>query len=352
VRYCLTPSTTAHPVHVNSTHSLTPHTTSTNVAPGDFFFNNLRQHAPQRPRVRPAAIPTNIVHEQLHRFLLHELEDDTWRAYGRTFAEIETFLQHHALHLNGHSVSLWLVSLVNDHHRKIGISTIYNYAKQISAICHRDPDFEDGPLMRVLRILRNMGGALADSPAVPVTKEEVYGMLEDKHIPHADRMLIYIGWKMAARAADLRALHLPDCVWVIEQDRPLWVARWIPSSRQGPGHGRLKAARGIPKAIVVDFAERTQEAAHFLRGRVWLTSKSTEQIAALMQRIRPQLSAHSIKRGALHHLLQHPDIALDLLTRVARHRHPAWELPIHTTGYLPPVQLALRLDTQKATRLL
>eukprot|EP00759_Apiculatamorpha_spiralis_P016466 PhF_6_TR2265/c1_g4_i1/m.3897 len=281
-----------------------------------------------------------------------ELGADTWKNYARTWKEFLAFKEEKNLDVSGKSACLWLVSVFMNVRRKTSVSGILNYARQISAILSRTDMVDDGYLKTFMRVMRKMGGCIPEQPAIPILKEEVYRVLSMRRFSDEEKMIIYIGWKIAARAADLRSIAVKDCQWTTTpQGEEALAMFWIPSSRQGVGSGRSKAANGMIRSCVAVFGDQTARVRQFLRGRVAITQLETQKISKLLQSIRPELTAHSLKRGALQYVLENEqEIPLEVITRLARHRNPNQDLPNHTMGYLSRVPLAMRLNTHLATR--
>lgn len=311
-----------------------------------------------RVKVPPASIET--LERRLDEFLEEELESDTWQAYSRTFSESSRFVQHHSLVWGEHSCVLWLMAVYLDKGRKVSLGGIYQYAKQCSAILGRHQAEEDSPgELRVMkRILVKMGALIPEHQALPLLREEVYRVLEDRRFTEEEKMYVYLAWKCAARAMDLQQLNVAEIKeHVLPDGSVVFVFLWIPSERKGPaikGTGRLKSAKGKVNACVVNCLEHTERVRKFLRGRHGSLCKlTTEAMGALMARVRAGLSAHSPKRGALCYLIENGG-TVEQTTRMARHSNPLYDLPSHTRAYLNPamVHLALVMGTQHSTILL
>lgn len=308
-----------------------------------------RLDRPVDHRVAIPDLPLPVLEEALDKFLELELEEGTWDNYRRTYSEAKRFAEHHGLPVNEHTGTLWLVAVHQDPRRKISLSGLLSYAKQLSAILSR-VDEASGELRVFIRILVKLGAAIPEHQAVPITKEEVYEMLDDPRFTEEEKMLVYFGWKSAARASDLQ--HL-DCRNVYEhrhQHRRLLVVLWIPTATPGSlASGRIKHAHGKIHACVLDCGRYTDRLLAYLHGRRPFTCMTTRQISQLLTKIRQDLTAHSLKRGALCCLVEQCT-PIPLIVRMARHRNPLYDLPQHTQTYLPHRHLALLLGTQEATR--
>ena len=80
--------------------------------------------------------------------------------------------------------------------------------------------------------------------------------------------------------------------------------------------------------------------------RAQVSSLTTERAAAILARVNPTLSAHSVKRGALTTLLR-ANVPLSIIQTIAKHR----DLEM-TFLYLPRVEVALHLGLHEASRVL
>ena len=313
-----------------------------------------------RVRVPPASLET--LERRLDEFMEEELEGDTWQAYSRTFSESSRFAIHHSLAWGEHSCVLWLMAVFMDRARKISLGGLHQYAKQCSAILGRYQAEEDssGEIRVFKRILVKMGALIPEHQALPLLRDEVYAILNPSNtrFTEEEKMFVYLAWKCAARAMDLQQLNVGD---IKEHTLPdgsvVFVFLWIPSARTGPavqGTGRLKSAKGKVNACVVNCLQYTERVRKFLRGRHGaLCRRTTEEMSALLARLRVGLTAHSPKRGALCHLIEN-GATVEQTTRMARHANPLFDLPPQTRTYLHPamVHLALLMGTQHATILL
>ena len=167
-------------------------------------------------------------------------------------------------------------------------------------------------------------------------------------------MLVYLAWKLAARADDLLKAFSNDCLWVVHKGKDLLVVRWRPSERIGPGCGRQKnSANGLGHSCVLDCGDYRKRVMAYLKSRrnLPLSPYTTVQVSAFLKKhIDPKLSAHSPKRGALQELLR-LEAPLSLIVAMARHAGPQ-DVPAATRTYLDPIPLALAVGTQEGTAML
>lgn len=320
----------------------------------DFFQQHLEEHKPRNPRTTYSATDWNSLEKSTQSFLAGVLEDTTWDSYSRVWADLERFAMTHHRPMNEWTSVVWLYHLITDKDRNVGLSAIYQYAKTISAVAGRQDDDAEWPgnlLAAAKKVLTKMGARIPDEQAEPATKEEVMKFVRTSRERKETKLLIYLAWKSASRADDMRKLNPHDITEVTHQGRPLIILRWRPKALKDLGSGRLKnGGNGLGHSCVVDMGEDHREMMDFLKTRQrCVTEMSTEEMGRILKKIRPDLSAHSLKRGALQHVIKE-GVPLEVLVELAR--HSSERIPEQTRLYLPPVALALALRTHEATRLL
>lgn len=207
--------------------------------------------------------------------------------------------------------------------------------------------------------------------AVPATRRQVFALVNAAL--RQDRpslaVLIYLAWKSSSRIDDL--LHLvPESVLNLEEPllpaRPFFqlVLLWAQTKTN-----RRQEFR--PDSVVVIWEEdqqlwpwlcplvrdvlrqRRRRQQHIFDGI------TTEQVRRFMSRTPgcEELTGHSIKRGAVSHLVDQALLGrlhdTRLISLLAKHKDELHAYPTATLRYVPDkVKLALMLGTQHATRLL
>ncbi len=303
-------------------------------------------------RVQVSMVPVNELEKELDVFLARELEINTWASYRRAISEVRMFANYHGLEMCEHVVCLWLLSILKDPHRHLTFRGTLQYAKEASAALTRLGIPRYGELSSMTSVLRKLGGNLPEGQAKPAEIAKVYAFVDNTQRMEDERMLIYLGWKAAARADDLQKLDPRQCRRITHHGRDLIVLTWRPTAQVNPfASGRMKSAQGRIKTCVLDCQERTPTLWTWLQRRTTVTTLNTAAIDRIVRKMDPAYSGHSLKRGALHHVLE-KGANLDQIVRLARHANSHDPLPAQTRVYLPHVLLALAEGTQEATRLL
>jgi hypothetical protein len=320
-------------------------------------MTHLQNKAPIHPNTSVLNPRNWAEHENLTKvFLSQELEESTWKAYARSWTELEAFARAHHQPIEEWTSVIFLHSLTIDPRRKIALGTVYQYAKNISAVGGRqDPPWKAGYLRSFLRILTKLGAKIPGEQAEPLEKDDVYTMLKNDQFTEEEKMTIYVGWKSAARGDDLIKIDPRDIKEVTYEGKKVIVLRWKPkNSTSRVGSGRQKNANGLGHSCVLDCGQYHSRVMRYITRLIQNDARSfsrfkTQEVASILRKIKTTLTAHSMKRGALAFLLEH-GVKLEIVTEMARHE--THRLPSHTRLYLPPIPLALAMGTQFATRLL
>lgn len=320
-----------------------------------------------------AGLSVQAMMQDFQLFLSNHLVQGTWDGYGRAWSDMISFAASVQLPVCEYTAALFLRRrMLTPYRRGMNgklrfylVSTIYGQAKAISAIGNRlssDQGWHKGILPPFMKVLVKMGAKIPTAQAQPITKAQVYALIEDKTIPEHQRMLIFITWKCAGRADDMEKALTDDCQFVKYEGVEYLVIRWRPHAKEDrnsrlmmPGSGCMKnLTHGLGSSCVVDCGEYLSRVKAFVRSRkgLPLSHFTTDQVTAFLKsKVSADLSAHSIKRGALQFLLE-AGVDLRLIVEVARHTPKIDWLPMATRTYLQSVLLALAIGTQKATRLL
>jgi len=326
----------------------------------DRFQDYLKKYAPQRPRTVTTNLTLEQLHEQLTQFLEMEMAENTWKGYARSWAEFCRFNVSKGLEPTNLGAATFIVGLFYDMERRkdIDLPSIHQYAKNISAVGNRLGDAwragSSNELSKVMHILKGMGALIPSSQAKPMIREHVYQALDKTGISEADKMLIYFLWKTASRDDDAIKVNCKDCLRIRTEDNiDLIIIVWRPSQEVGPGSGRQKNSKGYVLTCALDCGQLTDRLWKYINGRKGkpFTDKTQEQIVTLLRRLDPEYSGHSPKRGALNHLGRR-GVEWQLVSRMARHSNPLYDLPKQTRTYFEPEVLAVMLNTHSATKIL
>ena len=307
-------------------------------------------------------------------FMTNAIAQGTWSGYGRVWSDLHVFASQVGLPPCEYTAALFLRRRMLTPYTPPGkskrpryylVSSIYNQSKSLLAIGNRmstEAGWRAGFLSALNRILVKMGAKIPQTQAQPISKKQVYDILENPQIPEEQRMICYLTCKVAGRADDMSKAFADDTEIVTHKDNTYVVIRWRPRATEGHGSILTAAGSGCQKNIshglgyscVVDCGAYLPRVRAYLRTRKGrpLSTYTTEQMTAFLKRhVSPILSAHSMKRGALQYLLEQ-GITLRLIGEMARHAHQLEWLPMASRVYLPSVLLALAIGTQEATKLL
>lgn len=327
------------------------------------FMEHLHSHGPTRSPGQPDLVKNMTFAEMkadLQKFLGYALEASTWKGYAGVWLGLESFCAQTKMPLCEYAAALYLRRLMLTPSTRKGkfllVSTIYGKTKNLQAITGRmDPaQWRQGFLRTIARVLVKMGAKIPTHQAQPMMRAQVYEFVDRPGAPEDYRMLVYLSWKLAARADDLLKAWTDDSELVVFQDRQYIVVRWRTSERIGQGSGRQKnSGNGLGHSCVLACGEYLPRVQAYLKTRKGksISPYNADQVTAYLKKyIDPKLSAHSPKRGALTDLLGQ-DCSLRLIVEMARHSLET-ALPMATRTYLPAIPLALAIGTQHATGML
>ena len=328
----------------------------------DVFMEHLRAHGSKK--ATRLDLTRNMtfadMKADLQMFLGYALEESTWKGYAGVWLNLEVFCAQVKMPVCEFAAALYLRRLMLTPSTRKGkfllVSTIYGYTKSLQAITGRMDAalWRQGFLRTIARVLVKMGAKIPTHQAQPMMRHQVYGFVDRVGAPEEYRMLVYLSWKLAARADDLLKCWTDDCELVLYQERQYIVVRWRPSERRGKGCGRQKnAGNGLGHSCVLACGDYLPRVLAYLKTRKGksLSPYTTPQVTAYLKKyIDPKLTAHSPKRGALTDLLLN-ECSLRIIVEMARHGLET-ALPMATRTYLPAIPLALAIGTQHATVML
>ena len=189
------------------------------------------------------------------------------------------------------------------------------------------------------RALNRQGGKAPEHQALPAEREDVDGAME--YLAPNEQVGLMTEWKTASRTGEM-AFLTRDCF-----------VRTIVETPQGPKIVWIVTFpyhKGDPfrlgTAIPVDFGTwepRIMEHwERLLPGERW-TTLTTERLSAVLGQVRPGLTSHSVKRGALVTMLR-AGVPLALIQAMAKHKDLETLMV-----YLPRAEVALALRMWEAT---
>lgn len=195
--------------------------------------------------------------------------------------------------------------------------------------------YERETLADYRRALKRDGALLPANQATPAVKAQVEMACR---LASPDEALGMIAaWKSSSRVGEIKWLTRESFLWV-EADK--WVVTF-PYSKGDPFK--------LGTALVVHFGEwheRLTEHLHRMGPGAPFSALTTDRAEALLKRVDPTLSAHSIKRGALLTMLR-AGVPLHLIQIMAKHKDMETLLV-----YLPRAEVALALGMDECSQCL
>jgi hypothetical protein len=177
----------------------------------------------------------------------------------------------------------------------------------------------------------------------------MYTIINSTHNPTL-RVALFVAWKCAARWADVLELSGKSFVQLTPTQI---VVAWDSTKTTSAGDFRAWRWTVIHDRLPMDWVVQVLETLGQLQP---LTRVPTSVLPQHLQKFGGDFTAHSIKRGALDHLVREAvDGKLDikLIPLLAKHQDPSNQFPASTLRYIQDkVALALLLGSQKATILL
>lgn len=200
---------------------------------------------------------------------------------------------------------------------EIEIQSAYQYCKNISAGIQKMGGKVTG-METYMQGLRKSGALAPNDQAQPISKEQMYRLLEflERDGTDHERAHLLLMWFTASRYDDIEKLISKKVVKerTLEDGRIQWNVRFDVHK------GDPFYLGGSSKMVLPPDLSRFLE--HFLGRRgpeESATAATYEQVNAAVQSLYPNLSSHSIKRGALMELLQ-SGVPLETLQVIAKHR--------------------------------
>jgi integrase len=275
--------------------------------------------------------------------------DSTWSNRISLVNRLEKFRQQHPALLANTSEALdWAIMLFAQSTGAMASSKL-TYVKHLSALYHRQE--HQLPLCSMYATALRSQAAVPMHQARPATTDQIDRML-DRAAADTPRLrtAIFVAWKTASRWDEVSRLTKESFILVTEREI---VVEWMCNTKTT----RLDPFRSSTWTVIAHDAPMTEhvDTIQGLAPSETLTSFSTSQFVDWMQRDAETkyLTAQSIKRGALTHLVTHAlnnTLDITLIPRLAKHKMTVDALPATTFRYLADrVSLARLMKTQDAT---
>jgi hypothetical protein len=213
---------------------------------------------------------------------------------------------------------------------------------------------ETDPLRLMARGLSRMAAEEPVTHAKPMTPDQLSTVMT--RMTRRDAASLFLAWKTASRWAEVSKLTKRNFLSATPEEL---VIRWLTTVKTH----KTTVDRATNFTVVVpreatpwqnDVMRFIANLIKRLRVNEPLTKLTTPQLVAQLRKVDRELSAHSVKRGALTFLIEHalelhlPQRAIPLL---AKHRDHLHEVPAATLRYCGnQAALARWLGTQEVTK--
>eukprot|EP00759_Apiculatamorpha_spiralis_P016341 PhF_6_TR22574/c2_g3_i1/m.32152 len=189
---------------------------------------------------------------------------------------------------------------------------VYKTAKNLrQMMTEMEMSFEKAIMDAIVKSYDRKGGRKAEQQAVPATRAEVEQAME--RATPGESVGLWLAWKTASRIGEIQELKNSDLVI-----RETSIIVNFPFHKGDPYY--------MGTTIVVDTQlDRDKRFVDMLKQRMIrgptapVTELHTQRAEALLKRVKPELTAHSIKRGALIVLLD-AKVPLSIIQVIAKHK--------------------------------
>jgi hypothetical protein len=325
--------------HPPPSGSLHPPSTALRIAAPSGFSQNLLWQWLTQPSQQTSREPLEDATLKVAR---QALAAPTWEARSglfRRFLGAEPSLRHPDM---GTQLAMFVQS------QQVMLSSRLTYAKTLSAIATSLG--WDVPMLRFYMAgLRKLGAEAPTHQAPPIPRDRMHQVISATPDVFT-RAALFIAWKTASRWADILTLTRESFVQLTATQI---VIEWSRTKTSTQGDFNPWRWTVLHDTTAMTWLVSTIRR---LRRHQSLTTVETAQVPQLLQRFGGAYTAHSIKRGAVDHLV-HEAVAgrLDqqLIPLLAKHQNVTSQFPATTLRYVgDKVALALMLGSQKATILL
>ncbi|EPY15420.1 hypothetical protein AGDE_17127 [Angomonas deanei] len=267
----------------------------------------------------------------------------TWIQYRSLWRRITEFATRENLPMNDHTMSLFI------HHLPVTLSSKHTYARTCINILNRLNQPHD-VLTMYDKALKSSGAEIPTHQAEPMLYDDLVRIL-----PRVRPLMAYglmLAWKTASRWDEIARLQHKSVLQTNDDEIVLYFGSETKTSRATPFR---------PELFCVIRGRWTHELALFLRERMKLVPEGSPLIMIPTAEVTSTLatygySAHSLKRGALSHVLAHLPEGSPLFTKMgllAKHANSVPGISSITLRYMEQqVQTARQLETGALTSLL
>ena len=238
----------------------------------------------------------------------------------------------------------WVQRLLSDRTAPIAESSALEYCSRAVSSLARMGTKLDSPLLRdFVRALKRKGGLRPHRQAKPATSEVVATVLEQTTDPDTC-LAIAVAWCGAARVSDVLRLRSTD----LSFEGGFVAINWS-ETKSDPF--RIGVTTGVHVAERWMGMLRTKVLG--LKAGELLVESTYRRVVAALQKVDPELSGHSLRRGALAELLEQ-GICLESLRQLSRHSSldalarylPAGKISLARDSATTSLVLGRRLETR------
>jgi len=268
---------------------------------------------------------------------------NTWKSLQCPFNQFIRFQQEKGLELISLPNHLQLLAFAESKMTDGSISkgTAHKYIRRIRQVFDMlQRPYSNVAIDAYLRALKRQGGLRPESQAPPATRTDIFNGLA--LCTPSERVGLMTGWKTASRTDELDPLVKESFERkVVTTPEGAEVVVWVITFPYHKGD-----PFGLSTVVPVVFGDWEPEIHAWWQslppGGKW-TDMTTERMTAIMDRVRPGLSSHSIKRGALLLMLR-AGVPLSVIQMIAKHKDIETLLV-----YLPRDEVALALGLWEAS---
>lgn len=258
------------------------------------------------------------------------------------YLRFNEWLARHHRPLTDHSATLFLEST------GVTKQARHQYGKELMAILNR-MQYSTSRLSLYLTGLRALGALMPIKQAKPMPREQVLKIVANGRIPQDVKVALMVAWKTASRWGEVELLtgenfihRAPDQI-IIDWERKTKTTRSDPyrASKYTVIEGEM--TEEIFRTVATMGPEQN------------LTRHTTKQLEKILRNLGGGYSAHSIKHGAMAHLVRlgaQGLVTVDQLELIAKHKKASQIAPTTVRYLQDKVATARFLGTQAVTRLL
>lgn len=234
----------------------------------------------------------------------HAKADATWRNWGSVANNFRAFdnarrrdlPEYDAMDLDQRMI-FWVEMKIDD--GDITAGTPVRYVKRLEQLYRRRCG-ASSPLMADYRRALIRDGLVPGPGATPTTYTELLRAVQQASQP-TERMQLLAMWLLAGRCEDARRLKARDCK-IEERDQaedPLLVkVTWLEGAPKRPGEA-LMDYMVVPSHLANEMTDHL----HSCRPNEHPFTLSSNRITELLRAVNPELTSHSLKKGALRYLV-------------------------------------------------